>query len=77
MKHRIHYKELKDIHDELVGVVDSSHTSAYRDAYLWLLVAQIPETMKNYGKHEFPKPLLDALCEACGSDYERAWILGN
>jgi hypothetical protein len=33
--------------------------------------------MKNCSKHETPKPLLDALCEACGSDYERVWILGN
>jgi hypothetical protein len=33
--------------------------------------------MKNCSRHESPKPLLDALCEACGSDYERTWILGN
>jgi len=51
--------------------------SDYRDAYLWLLAAQIPIAMKNCSRHESPKPLLDALCEACGSDYERVWILGN
>jgi hypothetical protein len=33
--------------------------------------------MKNCSRHESAKPLLDALCEACGSDYERTWILGN
>jgi hypothetical protein len=51
--------------------------SDYRDAYLWLLAPQIPIAMKNCSQHESPKPLLDALCEACGSDYERTWILGN
>jgi hypothetical protein len=49
----------------------------YRDAYLWLLSAQIPISMKNCSRHESPKPLLDALCDACGSDYERTWMLGN
>jgi hypothetical protein len=49
----------------------------YREAYLWLLTAQMPTAMKNCSKHETPKPLLDALCEACGSDHERLWILGN
>jgi hypothetical protein len=47
------------------------------DAYLWLLATQIPIAMKNCSQHESPKSLLDALCEACGSDHERVWILGN
>ena len=51
--------------------------SEYKEVYLWLLTAQIPIAMKNCSQHESPKPLLDALCEACGSDYERVWILGN
>jgi len=51
--------------------------SEYRDAYLWLLATQVPIAMKNCSRHESAKPLLDALCEACGSDYERTWILGN
>jgi hypothetical protein len=49
----------------------------YRDAYLWLLSAQIPIAMKNCSQYESAKPQLDALSEACGSGYERAWILGN
>jgi hypothetical protein len=43
----------------------------YRDAYLWPLSAQIPIAMKNCSKHEYMKTVLDALCEACGSNYER------
>ena len=68
---------LRYIHDKLVEFVESTPMKTYRDAYLWLLVAQIPIAMRNCSKHESPKPLLDALCEACGSDWERVWILGN
>jgi hypothetical protein len=49
----------------------------YREAYLCLPSAQIPIATKNYNKHESPKPLLDALCEARESDHEQTWILGN
>jgi len=73
----LQYLALAYIHDKLVSIVESSPMSEYRDAYLWLLTAQIPISMKNCSRHESPQPLLDALCQACGSDYERVWILGN
>jgi hypothetical protein len=73
----LQYLALAYIHDKLVSIVESSPMSEYRDAYLWLLAAQIPIAMKNCSRHESPKPLLDALCQACGSDHERVWILGN
>jgi hypothetical protein len=73
----LQYLTLAYIHDKLVSIVESSPMSEYRDAYLWLLATQIPVAMKNCSRHESPKSLLDALCEACGSDCERAWILGN
>jgi len=73
----LQYLDLAYIHDKLVSIVESSPMSEYRDAYLWLLAAQIPIAMKNCSQHESAKPLLDALCQACGSDYERVWILGN
>jgi hypothetical protein len=68
---------LRYIHDKLVEFIESTLMNNYRDAYLWLLATQIPIAMKNCDKHESLKPLLDALCEACGSDWERLWILGN
>jgi len=43
--------------------------SDYRDSYLWLLATQIPIATGNCSSHD-RKPLLDALCEACGSDWE-------
>jgi len=49
----------------------------YKEVCLWLLARQIPIAMKNCSQHESPKPLLDALCEASGSDHERVWLLGN
>jgi hypothetical protein len=73
----LQYLALAYIHDKLVEAIDSTPMSEYRDAYLWLLTAQIQISMKNCSRHESPKPLLDALCEACGSDHERVWILGN
>jgi hypothetical protein len=73
----LQYLTLAYIHDKLVEAIDSTPMNQYRDAYLWLLSAQIPIAMKNCSKHEGPKLLLDALCEACGSDHERTWILGN
>jgi hypothetical protein len=73
----LQYLALAHIHDKLLEAIDSTPMNQYREAYLWLLVAQIPIAMKNCSQHESPKPLLDALCEACGSDHERTWILGN
>jgi hypothetical protein len=73
----LQYLTLAYIHDELVSIVESSPMSEYRDAYLWLLATQIPIAIKNCCQHESPKPLLDALSEACGNDHERTWILGN
>jgi len=73
----IQYLALAYIHDKLLEAIDSTPMNQYREAYLWLLVAQIPIAMKNCSRHESPKPLLGALCEACGSDWERIWILGN
>jgi hypothetical protein len=73
----LQYLTLAYIHDKLVEAIDSTPMSQHRDAYLWLLATQIPIAMKSCSRHESPKPLLDALCEACGSYYERPWILGN
>jgi hypothetical protein len=73
----LQYLALAYVHDRLSEVIDSTPMSEYRDVYLWLLAAQIPIAMKNCSQHESAKPLLDALCEACGSDWEHVWILGN
>jgi len=73
----LQYLALAYIHDKLVEAIDSTPMSEHRDAYLWLPTAQISIAMKNCSQYEFTNPLLDALCEACGSDYERTWTLGN
>jgi len=73
----LQYLALAYIHDKLVEAIDSTPMNQYREAYLWLLSAQIPTSMRNCSRHESPKSLLDALCEACGSDWERVWLLGN
>ncbi|MFZ8794515.1 MAG: hypothetical protein ACO2O2_11620 [Acidilobaceae archaeon] len=68
----LQYLALAYIHDKLVSIVNSSPMSEYKEVYIWPLSAQIPIAMKNCSKHESPKPLLDAMCQACGSDHE--WV---
>jgi len=71
------YLALAYIHDKLVEAISSTLISEYRDVYHWLLATQISIVIKNYSRYESAKPLLDALCEACESDYEQTYILGN
>ena len=68
---------LRYVHDKLVEIIESSPMKDYRDSYLWLLAAQIPVAMRNCTYHDSGKPLLDALGDGCGCDWERAWLLGN
>jgi len=50
----------------------------YREAYLWLLAAQIPVAMNNCTVHANTNTLLlSALGEGCGCEEERVWVLGN
>jgi len=64
---------LRYIHDRILEVVDSTSMKNYRDAYLWLITTQIPVAMRNCSSHVSGKPLLDALCDAYGSNWE--WVL--
>jgi len=69
---------LRYVHDRLVEIIESTPMSNYREAYLWLLAAQIPVTMRNCTVHENSiTPLLEALSDGCGCEEERVWILGN
>jgi len=56
---------------KIVEIISSTPMRNYRDAYLWLLTAQIPMSMRNCSNHASERPLLDALCDAYGSDWER------
>jgi hypothetical protein len=48
----------------------------YFDAFMWLLVSQLPANMGNCS-HETATPLLDALSNKCESEIERVKILHN
>jgi hypothetical protein len=65
------------IHDRLAEIINSTAMRWYAGAYLWLLASQIPVEMGNCGSRDSSTPLLDALCEGCGGDWERVWILDN
>jgi len=65
------------IHERLVEIIESTPMSNYREAYLWLLAAQIPIAMGNCDCHDSGKPLLDALGDGCGCNWEWVWLLGN
>jgi hypothetical protein len=69
---------LRYIHDRLVEIIGSTPMKTYRDAYLWLLAAQVPIAMRNCTAHNTSTaPLLEALSDGCGCEEERVWILGN
>jgi hypothetical protein len=69
---------LRYIHDKLVEFIESTPMNNYRDAYLWLLAAQVPIAMHNCTVHSTSiAPLLEALGDGCGCEEERVWILGN
>ena len=69
---------LRYIHDKLVEFIESTPMKTYRDAYLWLLSAQIPIAMRNCTAHNTSTaPLLEALSDGCGCEEERVWVLGN
>jgi len=62
----------------LVETIESTPMSNYREAYLWLLAAQIPVAMNNCTVHANTNTLLlSALGEGCGCEEERVWVLGN
>jgi len=69
---------LRYIHDRIKQFIESnSAMDQYFDAYMWLLSAEIPSNMGNCSKHDSVKPLLDALCDKCGSEAEKAGIVCN
>jgi hypothetical protein len=69
---------LRYIHDKLVEFIESTPMNSYRDAYLWLLAAQVPIAMRNCTAHNTSiAPLLEALSDGCGCEEGRVWILGN
>jgi len=69
---------LRYIHDRLVEIIGSTPMKTYRDAYLWLLAAQVPIAMRNCTAHNTSTaPLLEALSDGCGCEEEKVWILGN
>ena len=69
---------LRYVHDRLVEIIESTPMINYREAYLWLLAAQIPVIMRNCTVHENSiTPLLSALSDGCGCEEGRVWILGN
>jgi len=66
---------LRYLHDRLREVVGSTAMSYYPDAYLWLLVAQIPVAIQPSDCHGGAKPLYDALVEGRGCELERCELL--
>jgi len=65
---------LRYIHDKIKQfIAGNSAMGQYFDAYMWLLASQLPIGMGNCT--ESAKPLLDALCDKCGSESERVKIL--
>jgi len=66
------------IHDKIKQFIESNNAmNQYYDAFMWLLSVQIPTNMGNCSSHDMAKPLLDALCNKCGSEAERVKILYN
>jgi len=62
----------------LVETIESTPMSNYREAYLWLLAAQIPVAIYNCTAHaNITTLLLGALGEGYGRGEERVWVLDN
>jgi hypothetical protein len=69
---------LRYIHDKIKWfIVNSSAVNQYFDAFMWLLASQLPVNMGNCTSHGTATPLLNALCDMCGSEAERVRILHN
>jgi hypothetical protein len=68
---------LRYIHDKIAQfIVNNTAMNQYFDAFMWLLVSQLPANMGNCS-HETATLLLDALSNKCGSEIERVKILHN
>ena len=69
---------LRYIHDKVRSfVVSNPAMNQYFDAFMWFLASQLPVNMGNCTSHGTATPLLDALCDKCGSEMERVRILHN
>jgi len=69
---------LRYIHDKIAQfIANNSAMNQYFDAFMWLLASQLPANMGNCTSHGTATPLLDALCDKCGSEMERVRILHN
>jgi hypothetical protein len=69
---------LRYIHDKIKWfIASSSAMNQYFDAFMWLLASQLPISMGNCTSHSTTTPILDALCNKCGSEAERVKILCN
>jgi len=52
-------------------------TLVLEDGFMWLLASQLSVNMGNCTSHGTATPLLNALCDMCGSEAERVRILHN
>jgi hypothetical protein len=69
---------LRYIHDKIKQfIANNSAMNQHFDAFMWLLASQLPIGMGNCTSHDTATPLLDALCDKCGSETERIKILCN
>jgi len=69
---------LRYIHDKIAQfIANNSAMNQYFDAFMWFLASQLPANMGNCPSYNTAKPLLDALCDKCGSEVERVKILCN
>jgi len=69
---------LRYIHDKIAQfIANNSAMNQYFDAFMWLLASQLPANMGSCASHGTATPLLDALCDKCGSEMERVRILHN
>jgi hypothetical protein len=69
---------LRYIHDRIAQfIANSSAMNQYFNAFMWLLASQLPVNMGNCTSHGTATPLLNALCDMCGSEAERVRILHN
>jgi hypothetical protein len=69
---------LRYIHDKIKQfIAGNSAMDQCFDAFMWLLASQLPIDMGNCTEHSSAKPLLDALCDKCGSESEMVKILCN
>jgi len=69
---------LRYIHDKIKWfIASSSAMNQYFDAFMWLLASQLPISMGNCTSHSTTTPILDALCNKCGSEAERVKMLCN